>query len=221
MSIIHISKDAYPELIDALREEGHQMALQGPKQAVSQGIDCHPDIYMVKLGTSPESPVFQGDAGILGPDYPADVPYNAVVTEKYLICNTKTVSPDVVKAANALYPDIITVHVAQGYTKCSLVVVDECHFITEDEGIYRELGKTDGIECLLISSGYVLLPGYDSGFIGGASGRIGDEVWFNGDLTLHPDCDRITEFICNCGLTVSWISGKPLLDIGSIIEEAI
>lgn len=221
MSLIHISKDAYPELIEALREEGHQIAFQGPKQAVSQGIDCHPDIYMVKLGTSPESPVFQGDPALLGQNYPADVPYNAAVTEKYVICNTKTVSPEVIKTAEALYPDIKIVNVAQGYTKCSLVVVDESHFITEDEGIYRELCRIDGIECLIISSGHVLLPGYDRGFIGGASGRIGDEIWFNGDITIHPDSERIIEFICGCGHTVSCISGKPLLDIGSIIEESI
>lgn len=221
MSQIHISQEAYPELIDALREEGHRIALQGPKQAVSQAIDCHPDIYAVKLGTAPESPVFQGDAALLGPEYPADVLYNAVVTEKYLICNTKTVSPDVVKAAHDLYPDIQILHVAQGYTKCNLVVVDDSSFITEDEGVYRVLSKTAGISCLLISSGHVQLPGYDRGFIGGASGRIGDEVWFNGDISLHPDSEKITEFIASRGYTVCCIPERPLKDIGSIIEEAI
>ena len=219
MSIIHISKNAYPELIDALREEGHEMALQGPKQVVSEPISCHPDLFLCKLGASPKSPVFQGDAALLGPKYPADVPYNAAVTEKYLICNTKTVSPDIVNAAKALYPEIRIVHVAQGYTKCSLVVVDESRFLTEDEGIHRELCKIDGIECLLISPGYVELPGFERGFIGGASGRIGDEIWFNGDISAHPDCGRITDFICGCGLTVCSIQGRPLLDIGSIIEE--
>ena len=221
MSIIHISQDAYPELIEALREEGHTIALQGPKQAVSQGIDCHPDIYMVKLGTSPESLVFQGDPSLLGQEYPADVPYNAVVTGKYLICNIRTVSPAVIEAAKTLYPDIHIVHVAQGYTKCNIVVVDDDHFITEDEGIFRKLSKIDGIHCLLLNSGYVDLPGYKRGFIGGASGRIGDEVWFNGDLSLHPDCDKMTELITDCGLTVCSITDRPLKDIGSIIEEPI
>ena len=221
MSRIHISDNAFPELTDALAEEWHQICFSGRKHAVSEPISSHPDIYMCKLGTAPKSPVFKGNTDLLGPEYPSDVLYNAVVTEKFMICNTSTVSPDLINAAKELYPDIKVIHVAQGYTKCNVVVVDESHFITEDEGIYKTLSSFDGAECLLISAGHVELPGYKSGFVGGASGRIGDEIWFNGDLNAHPDAENIVNFICRCGLTVCWISDKPLTDIGSIIEETI
>ena len=221
MSRIHISAQADDQLTDALMQEGHTIAFTGPCEAVSEAISRHPDIFLCKLGTAPESPVFKGDEGLLGPEYPSDVLYNAVVTEKYMICNTRTVSPDLMQAAKDLYPDIKVINVAQGYTKCSVVVVDESHFITEDEGIYKALSGAEDVECLLISAGYVELPGYSRGFIGGASGRIGDEIWFNGDINAHPDADDIIRFICGCGLTVSWISDKPLVDIGSIIEESI
>ena len=85
----------------------------------------------------------------------------------------------------------------------------------------RNLMKTDIKEN---EGGYDLaveLPGYKRGFIGGASGRVGDEIWFNGDLNAHPDAQNIVNFICRCGLTVCWISDVPLVDIGSIIEESI
>ncbi len=221
MSRIHISDNAFPELTDTLAEEGHQICFSGRKYAVSEPINSHPDIYMCKLGTSPKSPVFKGNADLLGPEYPSDVLYNAVVTEKFMICNTATVSPDLMQAAMDLYPDMKVIHVAQGYTKCNVVVVDETHFITEDEGIHKALCAAYGAECLLISSGHVELPGYKRGFIGGASGRIGDEIWFNGDLNTHPDTENIVSFICGCGLTACWITDRPLTDIGSIIEEAI
>jgi hypothetical protein len=221
MSRIHISYNASPELTDALAEAGHQICFLRPKQAVSEPISCHPDIYMCKLGTAPESPVFKGNVDLLGPDYPSDVLYNAVVTEKYMICNTAAVNKELIQAAKELFPDIKVIHVAQGYTKCNLVVVDDSHFITEDEGIYKALCASDGPECLLISAGHVELPGYKRGFIGGASGRIGDEIWFNGDLSAHPDAENIVNFICECGLTACWITDKPLVDIGSIIEETI
>ncbi|MCR5010641.1 MAG: hypothetical protein K6A91_06870 [Clostridia bacterium] len=221
MSRIHISYNAFPELTDSLAEEGHQICFSGRKQAVSEPISSHPDIYMCKLGTSPKSPVFKGNADLLGPEYPSDVLYNAVVTEKFLICNTSTVSQDLMQAVKDLYPDIRMINVAQGYTKCNVVVVDDSHFITEDEGIYKALCASDGPECLLISAGHVELPGYKRGFIGGTSGRIGDEIWFNGDLNAHPDAEKIVNFICGCDLTVSWISDRPLVDIGSIIEETI
>ena len=221
MDTVLISSCASNELKEALTENGCALMSVGPCEAVSEPISSHPDIYMCKLGTAPKSPVFKGDADLLGPEYPSDVLYNAVITEKFMICNTSTVSPDLMNAAKELYPDIKVIHVAQGYTKCKMVVVDESHFITEDEGIYKALSSEDEAECLLISAGHVELPGYKRGFIGGASGRIGDEIWFNGDLSAHPDAENIVNFICGCGLTASWITDKPLVDIGSIIEETI
>ena len=221
MSFIHVSMNAYQGLIDALCEEGHMIAFVRPCKAVSEPISMHPDIFIVKMGTSLKSPVFALDTALLGKEYPKDVLYNAVVTEKFLICNTKTVSEDLVKAAKELYPDIRTVHVPQGYTKCNMVVVDENHFITEDEGIFRALDDVEGAGCLLIKGGHVLLPGHPKGFIGGASGRIGSEIWFNGDISVHPDYQKIRDFIESRGLSVRYVKGKPLLDIGSIIEECI
>ena len=221
MSYIHVSMNAYQGLIDALCEEGHMIAFVRPCKAVSEPISMHPDIFIVKMGTSLKSPVFALDTALLGKEYPKDVLYNAVVTEKYLVCNLKTVSGQLVKAAEALYPEIRTVHVHQGYTKCNTVVVDENHFITEDEGIFRALDAEEGAECLLVEGGHVQLPGHSKGFIGGASGRVGDEIWFNGDISVHPDHLKIKEFIENCGLTVRYVKGKPLLDIGSIIEEYV
>jgi len=233
MSCIHVSENANSRLLDSLAAEGHSIALQRPCSAVSEPISAHVDIFLCKMGTSPKSPVFRGDAAKLAPKYPADVLYNAVVTEEFLICNTRTVSDDIPSCAKALYPDIRLIHVPQGYTKCNMVVVDDRHFITEDEGIAKALDKyrmqkaseggkhaDDALpECITVRPGFVDLPGYDRGFIGGASGRIGNEIWFNGDISEHPDCEKIIAFIESCGLTVKFISGSPLTDIGSIIEE--
>ena len=226
MSRIYISNLAHDALTQALAEEGHELAFVRPCEAVSEPISAHPDILLCKLGTSPETPIFQGVAEKLGPKYPDDVPYNAVVTESFLICNSKTISYELACAAKKLYPDIETINVPQGYTKCNLVVVDSNHFITEDEGIYRAIrrsaencGLSERPDCLLVSSGYVELPGYDRGFIGGTSGKIGDVIWFNGDLEKHPEHIKIRIFIENCGLSVRYFKGYPLVDIGSIIEE--
>ena len=226
-SRIHISYRAHSRLTEALAAEGHELAVLRPCSAVSEPISAHPDIFLCKLGSAPRSPVFRGNAGLLAPEYPKDVLYNAVVTEKFLICNTNTVSEELIRAARELYPDIVTIPVPQGYTKCSMVVVDESHFITGDRGIFRALEKYNktrpddrpAAECLLIEPGYVELPGYSRGFIGGASGRIGDEIWFNGDIESHPDCEKIKVFIESCGLSVRSFEGLPLVDIGSIIEE--
>ena len=229
MSRIYLSYLAWPELKDMLAQAGHQICVLSPKQAVSEAISAHPDVYMCKMGTTPRSPVFAGNEALLGPVYPCDVLNNSVVTEKFLICNLKTVSPELIDASKQLYPDIITINVAQGYTKCNMVVVDERHFITEDEGIYKAIEgynaswRKDQPEavCLLVRPGSAELPGYTRGVLGGASGRIGNDIWFNGDITIHPDYFKIRAFIDGLGLGIRYVHGKKLTDIGSIIEEEI
>jgi hypothetical protein len=94
--------------------------------------------------------------------------------------------------------------------------VDEDSIITYDRGIAKA-AEAAGINVLTVDPGHVELPGYDTGFIGGTSGRVGDEIIFNGDLSAHPDCQAIRQFIEERGLKVRYFSGYPLRDIGSII----
>ena len=61
------------------------------------------------------------------------------------------------------------------------------------------------------------LRGADTGFIGGASGRVDDEIVFNGDLSAHPNLKKITAFIEARGLGCKWFDSYVLEDIGSII----
>ena len=70
---------------------------------------------------------------------------------------------------------------------------------------------------LKISKGSVYLPGFDYGFIGGASGKIADdEIIFNGDISKHPDYKNIMSFLCKHNVKAVSFKDK-LEDIGSII----
>ena len=104
----------------------------------------------------------------------------------------------------------------QGYVKCNVVILDDTHIITEDIGIAKSLEETE-IDCLLIESGYVKLKGFSYGFIGGASGKLGETIIFNGDLSSHPDFEKIKTFIESLGLRLWYTKSYPLEDIGSII----
>lgn len=119
---------------------------------------------------------------------------------------------------NAENANCIPINVPQGYAKCSIVSVNENSVITYDDGIAKACLKT-GLDVLHISSGHILLPGYPTGFIGGCSGRIGNEIIFNGDLSLHPNFTAIRDFIESRELTCTWFDDCPLTDIGSIICE--
>ena len=70
---------------------------------------------------------------------------------------------------------------------------------------------------LLVEPGFVKLRGANTGFIGGASGRIDDKIVFNGDLSAHPNFREIAGFIEERGLGCKWFGLYELEDIGSII----
>ena len=190
------------------------------------------------LDTVSADPVLGGSAPTkLSASYPDDCAYNAACTGKYLICRMDSTAPEILEYAEA--HGMAVINVRQGYAKCSTVVVDENSIITYDRGIAKACAATGGriiqadadtverhnekcstagaLTVLLVTPGHVLLPGMDTGFIGGASGRVGDEIVFNGDLSAHPDFVAIREFIENRGLKCKWFPEFPLTDIGSIV----
>ena len=73
----------------------------------------------------------------------------------------------------------------------------------------------------MIRSGNILLNGYDYGFIGGTSGRIGNEIIFCGNIDDHPDSKEIKDFIHTKGLDVKSFPHYPLTDFGSLLCEEI
>jgi hypothetical protein len=106
------------------------------------------------------------------------------------------------------------VSVKQGYAKCSSLVFGGC-LVTSDGGIARA-GRVLGGEVCRICPGFIALPGYDCGFIGGASGVVGQEVLFFGDPTRHPDGERILSLISASGFEWKGLSDLPLTDYGGL-----
>ena len=148
------------------------------------------------------------------PEYPRDVLFNCVLIGDKLLCNTNTVSSLILERANTLDLDII--HTNQGYTKCSVCKVDDNAIITSDKSIYNAC-VSSVIDALLISPEGVELCGYTCGFIGGASGSDCQNVYFCGDISLHPDGNKITEFCKAHGKNVISLSSDKLYDVGSIL----
>ena len=212
----YVSADAPRELTDWLRSQGCEVILVQPAVNVHTPITAHADIQMCRLGCHDNSPVFMAKTTVLNAlsdDYPHDVPFNAACTGRYFIHNTEFTDPDLLAAAKQAGMTII--NVKQGYAKCSTVIVDEDSIITYDNGI-ADACEQAGMNVLKIQPGHVVLEGYNTGFIGGTSGRVGDVVVFCGDITGHPDGVRIDEWITAKGLKVKCFD-FPLTDIGSII----
>ncbi len=221
--VIHLAAGAAAEPADHFLQLGFDIDRVSSSGTVAEPVSDHTDMFMCKLGVRDEAKVIsyfdeKDKRTGLSSAYPLDIPYNAACTGFYLIHNLRYTAPAVLDAARGAGMKLVDVR--QGYAKCSVVIVDEDSVITYDRGIAAAC-RNAGMHVLVTAPGHVLLPGYDTGFIGGTSGRVGDTVYFYGDLAAHPDCEAIAGFIEERGLKVKWFGGRPLTDIGSIIPEII
>ena len=142
----------------------------------------------------------------VGKEYPNDVLFNALPID-HTVYGGKTVSQTILSSFSRFVP------VKQGYTSCSSCRVG-CGVITQDKTVFHALQK-DGVKVLLVSAGHIALPGYDTGFIGGASLSLSHSVTvFFGNIENHPHYKNISEFAKQQGVTLLSLSNEPLTDYG-------
>lgn len=209
MSTVYLSEHAHPLLRQYISGLGHSIHTVRETNRVYPAVSAHPDIYFCRLGIN--GPVFRGDPEKLEYAYPGNIRYNAACTGKFFIHNLNYTDPALLAAAE----NTEKINVRQGYAKCSTVIVAEDAIITADGGIAKAC--RDKLDVLEISPGHVKLTGFPCGFLGGASGRIGEEIIFHGNLAAHPDGERIIDFIRRRGLTVKYFTEFLPEDIGSIL----
>ncbi|MCT4594110.1 MAG: hypothetical protein N4A57_07575 [Anaeromicrobium sp.] len=151
---------------------------------------------------------------LLKSNYPYDIAYNVARVGKYAIHNFKYTDKLVLEHLKK--EEVELINVKQGYSKCSICVVNEKAVITSDRGIANTLKDYD-IDLLLISLGHIKLDGLDHGFIGGCTGNINNkQLLFTGTLSNHPDENRILNFLKKHGIEPMFLSEDNLIDLGTI-----
>ncbi len=190
-------------------------------EKIAEPVAYHPDMSLCKIGDTfiscPESydyyknifgkNLIKGKTELLS-HYPYDIAYNVMVYQDIALGKEEFL--DSVVKDELERQGIKLINVNQGYAKCSCAVAKE-GIITADDGIYNELVKY-GVNALKITPGYVELAGYDCGFIGGATGEIDGVLTFFGDVSAHPDFEKIRNF-CK----ISYIKDFPLTDVGTFL----
>lgn len=148
--------------------------------------------------------------------YPLDATLNACAFGDTLIYNKDVTSQDLVKHFEKVGEHNL-ISTKQGYARCSVCIVDENSIITSDRGIYNA-AVTYNVEALLITQGYVELPGFQYGFLGGASFKIArDKLCFTGTLNSHPDKNKILDFLNSRNVEPLFLTDLPIFDIGGAI----
>lgn len=226
-STVLISKNAPENVVLGLERLGINILFGEKIDYKVKAVQYHIDTQITHLGNAkfvvsphllehykiilPTAQIIMGESAGIG-TYPDDAAYNVASIGKFVIHNFKYTDKKVLSKIKGE-----RINVPQGYSKCSLCIVDENSVITEDEGIARILERHN-IDVLKVSTGDVVLNGLNYGFLGGASGKLGRGILaFAGDITSHRDYERISKFCISRNVKpISLCDGK-LTDIGSII----
>jgi hypothetical protein len=195
-------------------------------------ISYHPDIMLCHVGEdeivaapnthesviySLENEGFKIICGkkVLSKKYPLDIPYNVALIGKHAVCN--------VRHADEVLLDVLTgkgyeiINVNQGYAKCSISIINADAIVTSDSGIHNILSENN-FKSLLITPGHIKLFEMNYGFIGGASGRISSsDIAFLGDVNLHPDAERMSNFLNRNDKRPISLGKNHMIDLGTLI----
>lgn len=178
------------------------------------GIKTAEQVCKVENLVELELKVLQGKVK-LQRDYPKCAAYNVLLLGNLAIFNPKCLDSTLYNELRSLqYKPVL---VRQGFARCSVCVVNEHAVITADTGIAAALSM-HGISVLQIAPGYIALPGYDTGFLGGASFKLSSDVLaFTGRMEQHPDWVRIQAFLRSEQVSYLFLTDEPVFDVGTVI----
>ncbi len=217
------------ESIKKLNEIGIESIIISDSQDLPVPVKSHADLQILHIGDNTifcqNEHLFSGESEQkflfkkikenAGSAYPDDVRLNCAILGNKIICNEKTISKDILEYA--YNNDYIIINVNQGYSKCSVCILNENTIITDDESIYRAAGKFLN-DAELISKDSIVLKGYDYGFIGGCCGKIDkNKIAFNGRLESHKDYNKIIDILQRNNIECIELCNSPLTDIGGIL----
>ena len=152
--------------------------------------------------------------GEVGDRYPSDILLDAAPIGEKLLCAPAHTAEELL----ALYGNNV-IPVRQGYAKCACVPIGANALITADPSLLRG-AKSVGLDHLAVLEGHVSLPGYSTGFLGGAASFCPDPtfdtVFFCGSLSRHPNGQQIVEFCDSHQRKAVSLGEFPLTDVGTI-----
>lgn len=223
--------NAYPAIHNVLETMGIQCVYIQKHKRLQKPVSCHADMTLHHLGGN-NILVAKGEghtylevqrlgfrceytSALLDSVYPNDVLLNACRIGNLLLCNTKVISREILNYCNQ--NDIEVEHVNQGYTKCSVCIINKNAVITADHAIAKICGNHN-IDVLEIHPGNIILEGLSYGFIGGCCGLLDKNlIAFTGNIETHPDEASIKRFLKSYDMEYISLLNSELIDIGGIL----
>lgn len=224
-----------PLLEPALRHYGAEVIAIPDNPDVADAVSCHADISVFfdgenELFLAPylKNTDFLRQLEKIGlqirvcdfvqnKNYPNDVQLNICRAGKYFFCNPETADGEIVRYLQNT-SGLRMIAVNQGYAACSTLYLKDNALITSDNGI-RTAAENCGFNVLAITPGFISLPGYPYGFIGGSAFFPENETLaFTGTLANHPDRERILGFLRKYQIEPVYLTDQPIFDIGGAVR---
>ena len=199
-------------------------------------ISSHVDIFTCKIGekliVEPSNynyikiqvmdsvDVIQGNENI-ETKYPLDIKYNVCIIGNKAIHNFAYTDLKIKEQLEIDKYEII--NTTQGYTNCSIAIIDDNSAIVTDKGLYKILQKQNIDVLYLEYEPDIKLLKSDEysdkkGFIGGSIARIDGKIIVFGDLDKIDCNEQIRKFIENKGLKIIEFKGLEVIDYGGIVR---
>lgn len=222
---------------EKLSELGYEILLLDSSDLMYDEISSHSDIFAFKIENNLvceeslyeklKSLKIDSDINLLKMDeklsnkYPEDVYLNICLIGKRAVHNYSYTSNKAKKLIDKYgYKKI---NVKQGYTNCSIAVIDENSAIVTDSALEKIL-KENGIDTLKVElNDKINLLKNDGtlsqmeGFIGGALARIDNKIILFGDIEKIDKDGLIKKFISSKGLNLISFDGLDVIDYGGVI----
>jgi hypothetical protein len=190
-------------------------------------ISGHPDIFLYQhknhLVVAPNAPaelfVFFDNHNItylkgerdVGHELYNSVQYNCLSTSDSLFHKSGYTDSAIIK----INKDKEFIPLPQAYTRCSLVHLCEDNYVTSDRGIEKVLLRK-GLSCFYFNPEEIIIQDHNNGFIGGTIGIQDKRIFFNGNVDLHDDGQRLREYLIDLEFDIVNLSDEYLYDGGCI-----
>lgn len=220
---------------ETLKSLGYNLIEVKKNNEIYPEISSHVDIFACKvkekiiaekrvydiLKNKLKRDIIQGNSNIHS-TYPNDINYNVCIVGNRAIHNFKYTDTKIIEELNKNKFELI--NVKQGYSNCSIAVINENSIILSDRGMYNNL-KNRGLDILFLD----YIPdiklfnenreySQKNGFVGGAISRIGNNIVIFGDLDKIDYDGKIKGFIEERNLDIIDFKKLDVIDYGGVVE---
>lgn len=217
---------------EKLKDLGYNLIEIKKSNKIYDEISSHVDIFACKIGNKiiiepsqtnniPQEIKIEYGAELIEETYPKDIKYNVCTIGKKAIHNFRYTDKKIKDELRKQEYELI--NTTQGYTNCSVAVIDEKSAIVTDKGLYKILMAHE-IDVLYIKEKLDIKllkeKKYSArcGFIGGAISKIGDKIIVFGDLDKIDQNKQIRNFIKKRNIEIIEFEGLDVIDYGGILE---